>query len=412
MGKSTFLLPFLLLGFAITATSQDGPPNAMPGKCYAKCLIPDQYETITEQVIIKPAGKRTIVVPAEFEHKTETIVVKAASKRIVPVPAVFETIEEHVMIKPESKRINGVPAEFETLTERVMIKPETKRLIAVPAEYETVTETYEMEAAYTKIEVLQPQFETVTERVETKPASTKWMKKSADANCLSANPDDCLVWCLVETPAEYQTITKRVNKGCDGSGIAAAGCIRTIEVPAKMGTLTVHKVKTPATTREEIVPAEYKNVTVHKLKTPATTGGVEIPAEYITLTKQVVKVPATTREEEIPAETRTITTRVVKTPSTTLTEDIPAETVTVTKRRLLKPGEFSEWREILCGEKVTGYTIHQIQAALLSAGYDPGPIDNTMGARTKAALIKFQKDKNLPVGNLDLETLKALGVDF
>ena len=54
---------------------------------------------------------------------------------------------------------------------------------------------------YTKIDVLQPKYENVTERVETKPASTKWVKKRADANCLSANPDDCLVWCLVETPA-------------------------------------------------------------------------------------------------------------------------------------------------------------------------------------------------------------------
>jgi hypothetical protein len=33
---------------------------------------------------------------------------------------------------------------------------------------------------------------------------------------------------MVETPAEYATITKRVNEGCDGSGIAPdAGCVKT-----------------------------------------------------------------------------------------------------------------------------------------------------------------------------------------
>ncbi len=32
--------------------------------------------------------------------------------------------------------------------------------------------------------------------------STKWVKKRADRNCLSANPDDCMVWCLVEVPRE------------------------------------------------------------------------------------------------------------------------------------------------------------------------------------------------------------------
>jgi peptidoglycan hydrolase-like protein with peptidoglycan-binding domain len=56
--------------------------------------------------------------------------------------------------------------------------------------------------------------------------------------------------------------------------------------------------------------------------------------------------------------------------------------------------------------------VRQIQAALVKAGYEPGPTDNIMGARTKAALTKFQKDKGLPVGNLDFETLKALGVNY
>ncbi|MEY4905099.1 MAG: hypothetical protein RLZZ292_2914 [Bacteroidota bacterium] len=33
-------------------------------------------------------------------------------------------------------------------------------------------------------------------------ASSQWVKKQPDRNCLSANPDDCLVWCLVEVPGE------------------------------------------------------------------------------------------------------------------------------------------------------------------------------------------------------------------
>jgi hypothetical protein len=37
---------------------------------------------------------------------------------------------------------------------------------------------------------------------ENKPADTKWVKKIATENCRSANPDDCLVWCLVNTPAQ------------------------------------------------------------------------------------------------------------------------------------------------------------------------------------------------------------------
>lgn len=34
-------------------------------------------------------------------------------------------------------------------------------------------------------------------------AKTEWVKKKADRNCLSADPNDCLVWCLVEVEAGY-----------------------------------------------------------------------------------------------------------------------------------------------------------------------------------------------------------------
>jgi len=37
-----------------------------------------------------------------------------------------------------------------------------------------------------------------TKEIVVKEGGTEWVKKKADKNCLSANPDDCLVWCLVE----------------------------------------------------------------------------------------------------------------------------------------------------------------------------------------------------------------------
>jgi len=36
----------------------------------------------------------------------------------------------------------------------------------------------------------------------TKEAGTRWEKKKADRNCLSPNPEDCMVWCLIEVPEE------------------------------------------------------------------------------------------------------------------------------------------------------------------------------------------------------------------
>lgn len=302
------------VGLAAAQNRGDGeeyPPNAKPGECWAKCVTKPTYETYTEQVLVRDA-----------------------SKRVELVPAVYETVTEQVLVKPASKRLEVVPAVYGTETEQLLSKEASKRLEKVPAVYETVTE-----------------------QIEVSPATTRWEKGKASAACLSANPEDCRVWCLVEVPAQYKTITKRI------------------------------------------------------LKTPETTRTVELPAEYRTITKQTVTTPATTREIEIPAEYKTVTRTIMKTPPTTREVEIPAEYSTVSRRRLDSEGGVGEWRRVICEAQLTSGKIRGIQLALKNKGYDPGPIDNVFGAQTKAALIRYQRENNLPEGNLDFETLKSLGVE-
>lgn len=56
--------------------------------------------------------------------------------------------------------------------------------------------------------------------------------------------------------------------------------------------------------------------------------------------------------------------------------------------------------------------IERIQNALISKGYDlNGAENNKLDKITKEALLLFQKDNNLSVGNLDLETLRKLGLN-
>ena len=137
-----------------------------------------------------------------------------------------------------------------------------------------------------------------------------------------------------------------------------------------------------------------------------------IPAEYETVTRQVIKSPATFNEEVIPAEYESITRQVVSNPASTQVVNIPAEYSTISKRTLVKKGGFTEWREVLCNTEITSFTIRQVQQALKDKGYDPGPVDGVMGVRTKSALTQYQKDRGLPVGQLDLETLNSLGVQY
>jgi peptidoglycan hydrolase-like protein with peptidoglycan-binding domain len=49
------------------------------------------------------------------------------------------------------------------------------------------------------------------------------------------------------------------------------------------------------------------------------------------------------------------------------------------------------------------------QQALKERGFDPGPIDGTMGPKTRAALADFQKKEGLkPTGTLDKKTMARL----
>lgn len=52
------------------------------------------------------------------------------------------------------------------------------------------------------------QYDTTIVEIEKIPSSSNWVKRKADRNCLSQNPDDCMVWCLVDTPAVMDTIHK------------------------------------------------------------------------------------------------------------------------------------------------------------------------------------------------------------
>ena len=209
-------------------------------------------------------------------------------------------------------------------------------------------------------------YETVTEKVLDQPAHTVWKKGKGPIQRVDYATGE--IMCLVEVPATYKTITKRV--------LVQAATTREITNPAKYTTIKKQIIKTPPTVRKQI------------MKTPATVRRIKIPAEY-----KIVKV----RKLTSPAQIQRVA--------------IPEEFQTVSKRELLTEGKM-EWQPILCGTNVTHEIIHSLQSALIDAGYNPGSIDGSLGRKTMAAIQAYQKDKGLPSGELTLETLKSLKIDF
>ncbi len=581
-----------------------------------------RFENASEQVLVKAAYTELRIIPATFETVSEEKLVAPAYSTLKVVPAVYETVTEQVLSKEGYTVLKVIPAEYETVTEQVLVKAAYSTISTSPAVYETVTEQKLAQEAGTRIERVPAEFETVTETIQTAAASTKWVKKKADRNCLSADPNDCLVWCLVEIPAQHRTVTKQVRKAC-AAGWTASGddCIRTVEIPAKYTTISYQKLVNPASSTKTEVPAKYTTRTYRKLKsaarteatnvpavyttysyqklvTPAHTVSVQVPARYETITYQKLKSPATTEVIEIPATYRTrtfqtlasdamativpcgnrvilenvnfetgsavlkassmaeirriaqqlkgdpgstaklightdnqggeemnhslshrrakavydalvdagiaasrlsyegmgesspiatnetaagrrknrrtemvtsgttgetdcntyttisyqklsrdaqpvvteiparyetVTSQVVAKDAMTTSTEIPVQYATrsykklasaaattltetpaqyreITKRQLVKPGGFTEWREVVCDADITPSFYRRVQQALNDRGYNVGAVDGIIGAATKSQLTKFQRDNNLPIGRLDFETLKALGV--
>lgn len=58
---------------------------------------------------------------------------------------------------------------------------------------------------------------------------TKWEKKKADRNCLSADPNDCMVWCLVEIPARPTEVFEVVHSSTPSADISSLPTITSEE---------------------------------------------------------------------------------------------------------------------------------------------------------------------------------------
>jgi hypothetical protein len=79
-------------------------------------------------------------------------------------------------------------------------------------------------------------------------------------------------------------------------------------------------------------------------------------------------------------------------------------------KKLNKEGGFKVWREVICEKDAD--LIHEVLKALALKGYDVNEGINTFDMQSQNALIKYQQENNLAFGNLDIETLKHLKINY
>ena len=69
------------------------------GKCFGRSMISNQFDTIEEKIITRPAYSYLREIPPVYKNETERILVEPAHTRIEVTPAEFNIVKERVKVK-------------------------------------------------------------------------------------------------------------------------------------------------------------------------------------------------------------------------------------------------------------------------------------------------------------------------
>ncbi len=457
-------LQFVILGAAMGAASPNFAmqdltevlPNAKAGECYAKVVIPAKYRTESSTVVVKEASEQIKIIPAKYEWSEQRVLVSEGQSELKVIPATFGTTTETYEVAPAGERWvmssknssvvassgllrtakNGgadldsakpgqcfaehfKPAQYKTVAERVMVTEPSENITLNAAKYEWVEQRVMVEPASRKLVEVPAVFETVQEKIKVEDAKTVWKKGHGPIQKIDAASGE--IMCLVEVPAVYKTLSKRVMK--------TPATSRVLEQPARYETIRVRKLVADASEIRTSVPGKYKDISKtvktsdasHSWHSVAATGSnfgkrtgnvvclQSTPAKIASVTRKVVKQPASVKRVEIPAKYETKRVSRLVSDAREVRTAVPAQTKEVVKR-IKTSDERLEWRPILCETNMTGGVIQDVQRALRSAGFTPGPIDGVLGTQTMAAVERFQRARGLATGGLTYDTLGKLGV--
>lgn len=276
----------------------------------------------------------------------------------VLMPSMYDTIKEQVLVREAYAYLKHTPAIYDTIVEKILLRPGYTRYEVTEPVFRTETVRISLKdaaAIINKSNMSPASF--VSDRIETAPTLKIWKKTKRKRNCKSSNPENCLTWEVVTVPATYINIER--------------------DIPS-----TIQKNSNDITQTE---------------------------SQFITLEKQILVSEGSVTEVNLLPEYKEVT-RYIKRKNARFEEvNVPAEYREITKIRLVSEGGNIEPREVLCPKDYPKF-VQPLQEALQRLGYDVGIADGVLGRKTKDALVQYQALNNLPIGQLDFESMKRLSV--
>ncbi|ODA32282.1 hypothetical protein A8L45_13870 [Veronia pacifica] len=244
--------------------------DAKPNVCYHEHYLAAKYETVNDQVLVSEASETITPVPAQYRTVEKRILVKEASTRVETVPAVYERVSEQVIDKPahqvwkkgtgaiqkidestgEIMCLVDVPATYRTVYKQVLKTPATTKTVNIPAVYKTVKVQELATPASESRTTVPAKYATVSKKKLVEDGQYVWHEvhdKSLPKSTRTGNKI-----CLVEQPAQYKTVQKRVL-------VKPAG-FETVAIPAQFTTVNVQKLVKEADVKRTVIPAQYKTV--------------------------------------------------------------------------------------------------------------------------------------------------------
>ena len=363
-----------------------GNNNSLDDDVMCLVAVPEQFQTITRQVVKTPATVREIEIPAEYTTATRQELVTPASNVETALPATFQTITRQEIdidkLKAAGYKFDDKGNIIATASgERVLRAASLKTGAKGVTEANAVGKGADSgEEGYVREIKIAAVYQTVTRQILDQPATVR----------------------TTEVPSTTKSVKSRIE--------TSPARIDETVIPPVYRTATRQVVDQVATQREIVIPAEYRNVDRRVVDTPASTRKIPVAAVSQTIQRRVVDVAASMREESIPAVYRTVSRQVVDQAASSREMDVPAQYDTI-KYQVKMVDARTESRAILCETNATPAKIKEIQRALLTAGYNPGAINGSLRETTMRAVNGYQQSKGLPVdGFLNLETVKSLGV--
>lgn len=312
--------------------------------------------------------------------------------RLMKAP-VLETYAEKVLVEPERVETRTLPEEWRWAERKVVAEPERIERKVIPAVKRKVYEERVVQEAAWREETVPAVYEKRMESVMVRPARQEWVRSEGIATGAA-----------LVTPGDHHPVRYRADGMLSWPGkepVVIQGDAETTEYLQKGSAQTVWCLKE--------VPAEYRRMERKVEIEPASVRRVKVPARVEKVERLIVEREEEVVEKVIPATYRTEKYKEVTAPARTEKYTVPAVYKTVDKTRAVKAPE-PVWREVLCERNTTPAKVKELQIALGKRGYDPGPVDGTLGTRTVAAMQKFQADQGLPQGQISVEAAEALGV--